>query len=69
MAAVPGQGEVTSELVTTLTGAAAMGGGFPPTVDDTPANRKLFERIQADIAGMPKGTVVDLPWDYADGDD
>jgi hypothetical protein len=69
MAAVPGKGEVTSDLVITLTGAAAMGAGFPPAAEDTPANRALFGRIQDEIAAMPKGTVVEMPWDYADGDD
>jgi hypothetical protein len=70
MAAVPGQGEVgDGAVVATLTGAAALGAGFPPGVPDTPGNRALFAQIQADIAAMPEGTVVDVPWDYADGDD
>jgi hypothetical protein len=56
-------------VAVTLTGAAALGADFPPGVPDTPENRRLFERIRADIAAMPKGTVVDVPWDYADGDD
>jgi hypothetical protein len=56
-------------VVATLTGAAALGAGFPPGVPDTPGNRALFAQIQADIAAMPEGTVVDVPWDYADGDD
>jgi hypothetical protein len=70
MAEVPGQGPVaaSSELVTTLTGAAALGSGFPPSVPDTPANRALFEQISAEIDAMPDGTVVDLPWDYTDGE-
>lgn len=68
MAEVPGEGGVTSQVVTTLTGAAAMGADFPPGVPDTPANRELFAQIAAEIAEMPEGTVVDLPWDYADGD-
>ena len=56
-------------MVATLTGAAALGAGFPPGVPDTPENRALFEQIKADIAAMPDGTVADVPWDYADGDD
>ena len=68
MATVPGEGAAAADsgVTITLTGAAALGGGFPPGVPDTPGNRALFEQIKADIAAMPRGVVVDLPWEYAD---
>jgi hypothetical protein len=62
MAEVPGQGEVAA----TLAGAVALGAGFPSAVPDTPENRDLFARIKADVAAMPPGTIVDLPWEYAE---
>ena len=57
-----------AEVATILTGAAALGGEFPPAVPDTPANRALWEEISGQVAAMPPGTVVDVPPDWAGGD-
>lgn len=70
----PGRGVVSvadlsrGEVAVVLTGAAAAGGGFPPSVADTPANRALWEEISAQVKAMPEGTIVDIPPDWAGGD-
>lgn len=64
MAKVPGEGGGDPlEVAVTLAGAAALGGDFPPSVPDTPENRRLFEEIKARTDALPEGTAVDLPFD------
>lgn len=55
--------------LTTMLGAAALHGGFPPGVPGTPANRDQFARLQAQVAAAPPRVVVDIPWEYAESDD
>lgn len=66
MGQVPGEGGVAdrAEIAVTLAGAASLGGDFPASVPDTPANRALFEEIKASIAAMPEGVVVELPSEF-----
>jgi hypothetical protein len=35
----------------------------PPGVPDTPGNRALWDATVADIAAMPPGMIVDVPFD------
>lgn len=60
---------MSSDPVVTMTGAAALGAGFPPGVPDTPRNRELFKKIQAEVAAAPPGAVVQVPSEYAETPD
>jgi hypothetical protein len=52
------QGEVAAALgVAAATGADFTAAGVP----DTPGNRDLFARIQAEIADLPAGVMPDIP--------
>jgi hypothetical protein len=52
--------------LTLMLGAAILGEGFPPEVEDTPVNRDLFAQIKAEVAEVPDGAVVDVPAEPAD---
>jgi hypothetical protein len=57
---ITNRGEVAVEL----TKAAALGTGFPSSVADTPANRKLWEQILAEVKEIAAaGYEVDIPSD------
>lgn len=71
MAEVPGQGasadagiaEIDGDDLVTLAGAAALGGGFPPGVPDTPNTRALWAEIVADTEAIKaRGGQVDIPF-------
>ena len=38
----------------------------PPSVEDTPRNRELWDAIAADIEAMPPGVMPDVPGDWAE---
>ena len=67
VAAVPGEGgavvaEGRGEIAAELGKAAIARTGFPASVPDTPANRELFARIQAEVDEIEaSGLVPDIP--------
>lgn len=58
------------EVAIKLTQAAAQKKPFPSDVDPTPENKAMWHAINVDIAKMPPGMVVEVPWDWTlTGDD
>lgn len=57
----------SGDAITTILKAIMLGDDYPPEgIADTPENREIWEKIKREIKNLPPGTVVDIPFDWAD---
>lgn len=55
------------ENATAMLKAILAGKDYPPDgVPDTPHNRQVWERMKHEIENLPPGTIVDIPFDWAE---